>query len=159
PLRGPARRADVRRRLPNPRDRRQLPRKRSREAVDRASEGRAREQRLTGPALDAPPPEPPPRPRGYRRFVAHPLFHAALAACTFLSTTVAGALMAAGNLTAPALREGLWFSIPVMTILGTHEMGHYLMCRRYGLAATLPYFLPSPLAFGTFGAIIRIKEP
>ena len=40
------------------------------------------------------------------------------------------------------------------------------MCRRYGLAATLPYFLPSPLPDpavlqlrGTFGAVIRIKEP
>ena len=39
------------------------------------------------------------------------------------------------------------------------------MCRRYKLAATLPIFLPSPvlfpgfLSFGTFGALIRIKEP
>jgi len=40
-------------------------------------------------------------------------------------------------------------------------MGHYLMCRHYGLAATLPYFIPSPLLnlIGTFGALIRIKEP
>jgi membrane-associated protease RseP (regulator of RpoE activity) len=50
-------------------------------------------------------------------------------------------------------------------ILGVHEMGHYLTCRHYGLAATLPYFLPSPfmmreiLGIGTFGALIRIKEP
>ena len=67
--------------------------------------------------------------------------------------------MASGALTWPALQQGLWFSVPVMIILGTHEMGHYLMCRRYGVPATLPYFLPSPLAFGTFGALIRIKEP
>jgi membrane-associated protease RseP (regulator of RpoE activity) len=49
-----------------------------------------------------------------------------------------------------------------MVILGVHEMGHYLMCRRYGLAATRPYFLPAPpwlTPFGTFGAVIRIKEP
>src|SRR5262245_22792006 len=49
-----------------------------------------------------------------------------------------------------------------MLILGIHEMGHYLMCRRYGLAATYPYFLPAPpilFPFGTFGAVIRIKEP
>lgn len=38
-------------------------------------------------------------------------------------------------------------------------MGHYLMCKRYGLAATLPYFLPFPTMFGTLGAVIRIKEP
>ena len=42
-----------------------------------------------------------------------------------------------------------------------HELGHYVMCRRYGVAATLPYFLPSPFPnlIGTFGALIRIKEP
>ena len=38
-------------------------------------------------------------------------------------------------------------------------MGHYLACRRYGLPATLPYFLPSPVGIGTFGAFIRIQAP
>lgn len=57
--------------------------------------------------------------------------------------------------------DGFPFSIPLLIILGCHEMGHYLMCRRYGLAATLPYFIPSPFLnlIGTFGALIRIKEP
>jgi membrane-associated protease RseP (regulator of RpoE activity) len=36
-------------------------------------------------------------------------------------------------------------------------MGHYLACRRYGVPCTLPYFIPVPLAFGTFGALIRIR--
>lgn len=54
---------------------------------------------------------------------------------------------------------GLRFSVPVLVIMGTHEMGHYWMCRRYRIAATLPYFLPAPTLFGTFGALIRIKEP
>jgi membrane-associated protease RseP (regulator of RpoE activity) len=43
-------------------------------------------------------------------------------------------------------------------------MGHYLACRHYGIAATLPYFLPLPppnvfptLLPGTMGAVIRIK--
>ncbi len=57
------------------------------------------------------------------------------------------------------LRLGLSFSIPVLLILFAHEMGHYVACRRYGLSATLPYFLPMPAMFGTLGAFIRIRSP
>jgi membrane-associated protease RseP (regulator of RpoE activity) len=42
----------------------------------------------------------------------------------------------------------------------THEMGHYLACRRYGVDASLPFFIPFPFHFvGTFGAFIRIRSP
>ncbi len=62
--------------------------------------------------------------------------------------------------TDPALRAiGLDFSLAVLTILFCHEMGHYLACRRYRLAATLPYFLPLPIGWGTLGAFIRIRSP
>lgn len=45
-----------------------------------------------------------------------------------------------------------------MAILLSHEMGHYLMSRRYGVPASLPYFIPFPLSpFGTFGAIIKMR--
>ncbi|HEX6900819.1 MAG TPA: site-2 protease family protein [Thermoanaerobaculia bacterium] len=54
---------------------------------------------------------------------------------------------------------GLSFSVPALLILLAHEMGHYVACRRYGLPATLPYFLPVPMNFGTFGAFIKIKSP
>jgi len=59
------------------------------------------------------------------------------------------------------LRQGLLFSAALLAILATHEAGHYIACRRYGVAATLPYFLPAPPLFlaGTFGAFIKIKAP
>lgn len=60
----------------------------------------------------------------------------------------------------PALLErGLAFSLPALTILLAHELGHYLACRHYGIAATLPAFLPVPFGFGTLGAFIRIRSP
>jgi membrane-associated protease RseP (regulator of RpoE activity) len=55
--------------------------------------------------------------------------------------------------------RGSAYGLPVLFILGTHEMGHYLACRRYGVPATLPFFIPGPPIFGTFGAVIRIRGP
>jgi membrane-associated protease RseP (regulator of RpoE activity) len=58
-----------------------------------------------------------------------------------------------------SITEGLGYSIPVILILLGHEMGHYFMSRRYGIRATLPYFLPFPLPpFGTLGAVIRMES-
>ena len=59
----------------------------------------------------------------------------------------------------PVLLQGLWFSLPLLTILMAHELGHYVACIRWQVDATLPYFLPSPFLLGTFGAFIRIKSP
>jgi membrane-associated protease RseP (regulator of RpoE activity) len=38
-------------------------------------------------------------------------------------------------------------------------MGHYMYCRYYRVDATLPFFIPFPLGFGTLGAVIRIRSP
>ena len=54
---------------------------------------------------------------------------------------------------------GLPFSLALMTILLAHEMGHYVFCLRYGVYATLPFFIPAPTLIGTMGAFIRIKSP
>ena len=56
-----------------------------------------------------------------------------------------------------ALPIGAGYSIAVILILLGHELGHYFMSRRYGIKATLPFFLPFPLPpFGTLGAVIRM---
>jgi len=52
----------------------------------------------------------------------------------------------------------LAYSAAVLAILGAHEMGHYLMCRRYDVDATLPFFIPFPSLSGTLGAVIKIRE-
>lgn len=57
------------------------------------------------------------------------------------------------------LAGALTFSIPLLSILVAHEMGHYLACRRYRIDASPPYFVPFPSLAGTMGAFIRIREP
>ncbi len=53
---------------------------------------------------------------------------------------------------------GAIYSATLMTILLAHEMGHFLMSRKYRIPTTLPFFIPLPLPpFGTLGAIIKIK--
>jgi membrane-associated protease RseP (regulator of RpoE activity) len=58
-----------------------------------------------------------------------------------------------------AIVAGRWYGLWTFLILGAHEMGHYFACRRYGIPATLPFFLPSVPPIGTFGAVIRIRGP
>jgi membrane-associated protease RseP (regulator of RpoE activity) len=90
---------------------------------------------------------------------------------TIYTTTAAGArhylsfyLGLGGGLnpfsTTELLLHGLWYSVPILAILGCHELGHYFACRYYNVAASRPYFLPVPfLLTGTLGAFIRIRQP
>ena len=67
---------------------------------------------------------------------------------------------AAGNF--GRLTDGLLFTFALLAILSAHEFGHYFACRYYGIRATLPFFIPAPptiTILGTFGAVIKIKEP
>jgi membrane-associated protease RseP (regulator of RpoE activity) len=55
---------------------------------------------------------------------------------------------------------GLKLVTALLAILLSHEMGHYIACRYYGVDASLPYFIPFPLGLaGTLGAFIRIRAP
>jgi len=81
---------------------------------------------------------------------------------TVLSVLYAGALMQAPDYLWPLTHPlaGLPFAAGLLSILVAHELGHYLVSRRLGVATSLPYFIPMPLnLFGTMGAIIRTREP
>jgi len=102
--------------------------------------------------------EPPPR----RVWLPVMLFVA-----TCLSTLLVGGFAAALSATlkngvlaglGEGLLEGLKYAAPLMTILICHEAGHFLQARRYGVHASLPYFIPMPISpIGTFGAVIAMR--
>jgi membrane-associated protease RseP (regulator of RpoE activity) len=83
---------------------------------------------------------------------------------TGVTTLFAGALLSGANpFRNPGdLTKGISFSVSLMIILLSHELGHYLACRRYGVDASLPYFIPAPpypFIIGTFGAFIKMRSP
>jgi membrane-associated protease RseP (regulator of RpoE activity) len=108
--------------------------------------------------------------------------HALLLLATVFTTLVVGARMeynflhnlpvlAAGGeflpffqlgwiLHSPArLLLGIPFAGALLIILLAHEMGHYYYCLKYGVYATLPFFIPAPTLIGTMGAFILIRSP
>jgi membrane-associated protease RseP (regulator of RpoE activity) len=121
-------------------------------------------------------PEEPPPPPPYVMPVSPPLRHEApwryivLFILTIITTTLTGAghyasfTVGFSGANPPfssveLLIRGFWYSASILAILGAHEFGHYFACRYYGVNASLPYFLPMPIAItGTLGAFIRIRQ-
>jgi membrane-associated protease RseP (regulator of RpoE activity) len=92
-----------------------------------------------------------------------PLINVLLLGATLVSTAAAGAVWENRDPIAhpEVILYGLPFALTLITILLVHEAGHYLMCVRHGVNASLPYFVPAPPLFplvGTFGAFIRIRS-
>jgi len=85
-----------------------------------------------------------------------------LLALTLLTTLWSGAaLHGLDPLEDPrAILAGWDFSLPLLAILVTHELGHYVAGRLHGVDVSPPYFipLPPPLGLGTMGAVIRIRS-
>lgn len=103
------------------------------------------------------------RPRRRRIFL--PVF---LFVATCLSTFIAGSLDwdpgtylagdTAGQKIAANWQQGLVYAAAVVGILLTHEMGHFVQTVRYGVPASLPFFIPVPfLLTGTMGAVIGME--
>ncbi|EEB73316.1 site-2 protease family protein [Thermococcus sp. AM4] len=93
----------------------------------------------------------------------------ALFILTLLSTLWAGYVLAIqyiatlDQLGLPGYRNpyviAVAFSLSVLAILGTHEMGHKIAATMHNVKATFPYFIPFPNLLGTLGAVIRVKSP
>jgi membrane-associated protease RseP (regulator of RpoE activity) len=78
--------------------------------------------------------------------------HVLLFLATVASTTLVGFYFAG------TWSGALGYSAAIISILLFHEMGHFVLCLRYRVPATLPYFIPIPaLPFGTMGAVIRMR--
>jgi membrane-associated protease RseP (regulator of RpoE activity) len=86
--------------------------------------------------------------------------HWTLFLATVATTTWAGALDAGVNLLQQPDRfaVGLPYSLGLLLILGSHELGHYFTAKAHGIQVTPPYFIPVPFALGTFGAFIKIQS-
>jgi Zn-dependent protease len=87
-------------------------------------------------------------------------------AATCVTTVYAGMILWAsyvGSTDLYSLDNIIWgvisFAIPLMLILGAHELSHYFMSKRHGVDASLPYFIPAWPPIGTFGAFISMHEP
>jgi membrane-associated protease RseP (regulator of RpoE activity) len=85
---------------------------------------------------------------------------------TFITTVLAGMFLWAAYINTSNimtldvfLNGALFFAVPLMTILGVHELAHYIAAKRHGVAASLPFFIPSIPPLGTFGAFISIRDP
>ena len=54
--------------------------------------------------------------------------------------------------------QGMLYMAAVIGILLMHEMGHFIQAVRYGVPASLPFFIPLPILMtGTMGAVIGME--
>ena len=83
-----------------------------------------------------------------------------LFALTFLSTTYVGVFLSGQAPETPSdLVRGFAYSVPLMSILLAHELGHYFAARVHAVPATPPFFVPMPVPpLGTMGAVILMGE-
>lgn len=90
-----------------------------------------------------------------------PVINLLLFIVTIVSTLFVGASYGAESMDqALQLWRGWPFSLSILLILGSHELGHYFAARYHRVPVTLPYFIPMPFSpFGTLGAFIRLQGP
>ncbi|MEM8639673.1 MAG: site-2 protease family protein [Cyanobacteria bacterium P01_G01_bin.54] len=94
-----------------------------------------------------------------RPWLALGLLLVTLFTTTVVGTSLAGVSPEAFRTNPTLLQQGLSYSLPLLLILGVHELSHYLTACYYNVRATLPYFVPMPFFLGTFGAFIQVRSP
>ncbi len=122
-------------------------------------------------AADAPLPDPyaeaPAPAAGPLRWQKNLLLFVLTIVSTLVTFAFSNGLVPADAPLAEQIRGvlGAWtYSVPLLGILLTHELGHYFAARLHKVPASLPFFIPLPLLspFGTMGAVIgmsgRIKS-
>ncbi len=107
-----------------------------------------------------------PRPRALPAWVDDARVNVALFLATLFSTTYAGVDLVLQDDLRRGFAEhlrllsiGLPFSLSLLGILLSHELGHYFVGRRHGVRVTLPFFVPVPGLIGTMGAVILMRSP
>jgi membrane-associated protease RseP (regulator of RpoE activity) len=101
----------------------------------------------------------------------------ALLIATIITTIITGAIIYTGKFDIWSIPDpmqvftlenlfygAVLFALPLMSIIFIHEMGHYFISKKHGIATSLPYFLPIPpvlpnFNIGTIGAVISSREP
>ena len=89
-----------------------------------------------------------------------PWTNVVLLLATVVSTLFAGAMWypSIDPFANPASMIHAWpFSLAILTVLGVHELGHYVTSRYHEVDASLPYFIPVPTIIGTLGAVIKLN--
>lgn len=86
--------------------------------------------------------------------------HLFLFAATYISMTWTYYSYSLGGSILARLVDSFLYSSVLISILLAHELGHFIHARQYGVATTLPLFIPLPFfsPFGTLGAFIRMKS-
>jgi membrane-associated protease RseP (regulator of RpoE activity) len=106
---------------------------------------------------------PPPPGPGTLGALRPPLLNVLLFLLTFASAFLAGSALNDTQLPEPTRdemwRHGFGFSVALLFIMLSHEMGHFVMARKHQVDATWPFFIPAPLlsVIGTLGAVIRLR--
>ena len=83
---------------------------------------------------------------------------------TFLTTTLAGVQwLNKDPFELAYFAYGLPYSLSLLFVLFSHEMGHYIAARIHKVDTTYPFFIPLPAflgvsLFGTLGAVIKIRQ-